>query len=184
MVETASGGESDPLSRCGEGDLLLRSGNRGGGSGGSDSANNIVCSGNESAQTPPYSQDCGEGTGGGREGDSAPLSPAPSYSISTSDSEEGDAQPVLSGRDRRNLERIEGLSELTAGRTRGETRTGALLAKLKSVREGMYAFNVDNAPFPGASEFGFRTPTGLHVGQAECILQHWADIQKSEFNEE
>ena len=70
---------------------------------------------------------------------------------------------------------------MTAGRTRGETRAGALLAKLKSVREEMHAFNGDNAPSPGESEFGFRSPIGLSVGQAECIPQNWADIRMSEF---
>ena len=73
---------------------------------------------------------------------------------------------------RRNVEWIEGLPELTAGRTRGETRAGALLAKLESVREDMYRFNVDNAPSPGESEFGFHSPIGLHVGQAKCIPQN------------
>ena len=76
-----------------------------GGRSGSDSTNNTVGSGNESAPTLPYSQDGGESTGGGREGESAPPSHAPTYSTSTSsDSGEGVAQPVLSGRDRRNLE--------------------------------------------------------------------------------
>ena len=78
---------------------------------------------------------------------------------------------------------------MTAGRTRGETRGGALLFKLESLREEMYAFDMDNAPYPGApypgeSGFGFRSPIGLHVGQAECIPQDWADIQKSEFHED
>ena len=73
------------------------------------------------------------------------------------------------------------MPELTAGRTRGETRAGALLAKLESVREEMYVFNVS---FPGKFEFGFRSPIGLHVGQAESIPHNWADIQKSEFYEE
>ena len=132
-------------------------------------------SGNESAPTSPSSQDGGEGTGGRREGESAPPSHAPSYSTSTSDSGEGVAQPVLSGRDRRNLEWMEGLPELTAGKTRGETRAGALLAKLEWVREKMYAFNVANASPPGEFEFGLRSPTGLRVGQAESILQNWAD---------
>ena len=76
---------------------------------------------------------------------------------------------------------MEGLPELTAGRTRGETRAGALLAKLESVREEMYAFNASS---PGEFEFGFRSPIGLHVSQAESIPQNWADMQKSEFFEE
>ena len=147
-------------------------------------ANNIVGSGNESVPTSTSSQDGGEGTGGGREGESAPPSHAPSYSTSTSDSGEGVAQPVLSGRDRRNLEWMEGLPELTVGRTREETRAGALLAKLESVREEMYAFNVANASSPEEFEFGSRSPIGLHVGQAESIPQSWVDIQKSEFYEE
>ena len=75
------------------------------------------------------------------------------------------------------------MPELTAGRTRGETRAGALLAKLKSVRE-MYGFNVANVSSPGEFEFGFRSPIGLHVGQAKSIPHNWADIQKSEFYEE
>ena len=87
-------------------------------------------SGNESAPTSTSSQNGGEGTGGGREGESVPPSHAPSYFTSTPDSEEGIAQPVFFGRDRRNLEWMEGLPELTAGRTHGETRAGALLAKL------------------------------------------------------
>ena len=70
---------------------------------------------------------------------------------------------------------MEGLPELTAGRTRVETRAGALLAKLESVREEMYAFNVANASSPGGFEFGFRSPIGLQVGQAESIPQNWAD---------
>ena len=79
---------------------------------------------------------------------------------------------------------MEGLPELTAGRTCGETRAGALLAKLESAREEMYAFNVANASSPGEFEFGFRSRIGLHVDQAERIPQNWADIQKSEFYEE
>ena len=79
---------------------------------------------------------------------------------------------------------MEGLPELTAGRTRGETRASALLAKLESAREEMYAFNVVNTSSPGKFEFGFRSPIGLHEGQAESIPQNWADIQKSEFYEE
>ena len=47
---------------------------------------------------------------------------------------------------------MEGLPELTAGMTRRETRADALLAKLVSVREEVYAFNVDNAPSPGEFE--------------------------------
>ena len=111
------------------------------------------------------------------------LPPAQSYSTSTSDSREGIAQQVLSGRDRRNLEWIKGLPELTVRRTLGGTRAGALLA-LESVREEMYAFDVDNAPSPGESEFGFRSPIGLHVVQAEWIPQNRADLQRSKFYEE
>ena len=70
---------------------------------------------------------------------------------------------------------------MTAGRTREETRAGTLLANLEPVREDMYAFNVDNAPSPGESEFGFRSPIGLHVVQAEIIPQNSADIQKYAF---
>ena len=184
VEETNSGRVSNAPARGGEGNSSLRSRTGGGGRSGSDSANNTVGSGNESAPTSTSSQDGGEGTGGGREGESAPPSHAPSYSTSTPDSGEGVAQPVLSGRDRRNLEWMEGLPELTAGRTRGETRAGALLAKLESVREEMYACNVTNASSPGEFEFGFRSPIGLHVGQAESIPQNWADIQKSEFYEE
>ena len=73
---------------------------------------------------------------------------------------------------------------MTAGRTRGETRAGALLAKLDSVKEEMYAFSVDNASSPGEVEFGFRSPIGLHVGQAEIIPRNRAGLQKSEFYEE
>ena len=57
--------------------------------GGSESANNTVGSGNESEPTSPSSQDGGEGTGGGREGESAPPFPALSCSTSTSDSADG-----------------------------------------------------------------------------------------------
>ena len=184
VVETNSGRVSNAPSRGGEGNSSLRSRTGGGGSSGSDSASNTVGSGNESAPTSISSQDGGEGTGGGREGESASPSHAPSYSTSTPDSGEGVAQPVLSGRDRRNLEWMEGLPELTAGRTRGETRADALLAKLESVREEMYAFNVASASSPGELEFGFRSPIGLHVGQTESIPPNWADIQKSEFYEE
>ena len=73
---------------------------------------------------------------------------------------------------------MEGLPELTAGRTREETRAGALLAKLESVREEMYAFNVANASSPGEFEFGFRSPIGLHMGQAESIPQTLSDISR------
>ena len=38
-----------------------------------------------------------------------------------------------------------------------------------SAREEMYAFNVDNVSSPGESKFGFSSPIGLHVGQAESI---------------
>ena len=79
---------------------------------------------------------------------------------------------------------MEGLPGLTAGRTRGETRAGALLAKLESVREEIYAFNVASASSPGEFEFSFRSPIRLHVGQAESIPQNWADIHISEFYEE
>ena len=103
-----------------------------GNKGGSDSPNNTMGSGNESSPTLPSSQDGGKGTSGGREGESAPPRYAPSYSTSTSDSGEGVAQPVFSGRDRRNLEWMRGLPKLTARRTREETRAGALLAKLES----------------------------------------------------
>ena len=184
MIETNSGRVSNAPSRGREGNSSLRSRTGGGGRRGSDSTNNIVVSGNESAPTTPSSQDGGEGNGGGREGESAPPSHVPSFSTSTPDSGEGVAQPVLSGRDRRNLEWMDGLSELTAGRTRGETRAGALLAKLDSVREEMYAFNVANVSSPGEFEFGFRSSIGLHVGQAESSPQNWADTQKSEFYEE
>ena len=65
-----------------------------------------------------------------------------------------------------------GLPELTTGRTRGKTRADALLAKLESVREEMYVFNVANASSPGEVESGFRSPIALHVGQAESIPQN------------
>ena len=184
MVETNSGRVSNALSRGGEGNSSLRSRTGGGGRSGSDSANNIVGSGNKSAPTSTSSQDGGEDTVGGRDGESAPPSHAPSYSTSTPDSGVGVAHPVLSERDRRNLEWMEGLPELTAGRTRGETRAGALLTKLESVWEEMYAFNVANVSSPGEFEFGFRSPIELHVGQAENIPQNWVDIQTSEFYEE
>ena len=119
VVETNSGRVSNAPSRGGEGNSSLRSKTGGGGRSGSDSANNTVGSGNDSTPTSTSSQDGGEGTGGGREGESAPPSHAPSYSTSTPDSGEGVAQPVLSGRDRRNLELMKGLPKLTAGRTRG-----------------------------------------------------------------
>ena len=120
VVETNSGRVSNAPSRGGKGNSSLRSKTGGGGRSGSDSANNTVGSGNDSTPTSTSSQDGGEGTGGGREGESAPPSHAPSYSTSTPDSGEGVAQPVLSGRDRRNLELMKGLPKLTAGRTRGE----------------------------------------------------------------
>ena len=169
MVETNSGRISNAPSRGGEGNSPLRSRTGGGGRSGCHSANNTVGSGNESAPTSISSQDGGEGTGGDREGESAPPSHAPCYSTSTPDSGEGVAQPVLSAKDRRNLEWMEKLPELTAGRTRGETGAGALLAKLESVREEMYAFNTSS---PGEFEFGFGSPIGLQVGQAESIPQN------------
>ena len=98
MVETNYGRVSNVPSRGGEGNSSLRSRTEGGGSSGCDSTNNTVGSGSESAPTSPSSQDGGEGTGGGREGESAPPSHAPYYSTSTPDSGEGVAQPVLSGR--------------------------------------------------------------------------------------
>ena len=185
VVKTNSSGISNAPSGGGEGNSSLRSSNAGGGNGSSDSANSTVGSGNESAPTSKSLQGGGEGTGGGREGESVPPSHAPSYSTFSSDSGEGNAQPVLSGRDRRDRGWIEGLPQLTAGMTRGETRACGLLANLeKSVRKEMYAFNVDNAPSSGEFEFDFRSPIGLHVGHAESIPQNWADIQKSEFHEE
>ena len=129
VVETNSGRVSNAPSRGGEGNSSLHSRTGGGGRSGSDSTNNTVGSSNESAPTSPSSQDGRECTVGDREGESAPSSHAPSYSTFTPDSGEGVAQPVLSGRDRRNLELMEGLPELTAGRARGETRAGALLTK-------------------------------------------------------
>ena len=79
---------------------------------------------------------------------------------------------------------MERLPKLTAARTRAEMRAGALVAKLESVREDMYAFNVANASSAGEVEFGFLSPIGLHVDQAESNPQNWADTQKSEFYEE
>ena len=178
VLETNSGRVSNAPSRGGEGNLSLRSRTGGGGRSGGDFANSTVGSGNESVPTPTSSQDGGEGAGGGRKGESAPPSHAPSYSTSTPDSGEGVAQQVISGRDRRNLEWMEGLLELTAGRTLGETRACALLAKLESVREEMYACNVANASSPGEFEFGFRSPIGFHVGQAEIIPQPLSDISR------
>ena len=157
LVETNSDRVSNALSRGEEDNSSLHSRTGECGRSGSDSANNTVGSSNESTPISPSSPDGGEGTGGGREGESAPPSHAPSHSTSTPDKGEGIAQPVLSGRDRRNLEWMKGLSELTAGRTRGETRAGVLLAKLESVREEKYAFNLANASFPGEFEFGFRS---------------------------
>ena len=104
VVETNSGRVSNAPSRGGKGKSSLRSRTGGGGRSGNDSANNTVGSGNESAPTSPSSQDGREGTGGGRERESAPPSHAPSYSTSTSDTGEGVAQLVLSGRGRRNPE--------------------------------------------------------------------------------
>ena len=101
MIETNSGGVSDAPSGGGEDDSSLRSSN---GGGASDFTNSTVESGNESTPTSPSSQDGGKATGGGREGVSVPPSPAPSYSTSTSNREEGVAQPNFSGRDRCNLE--------------------------------------------------------------------------------
>ena len=104
VLETNSGRVFNAPSRGGEGNSSLRSRTGGGDRSGSDSANIIVRNGNKSAPTSTSSQDGGEDTGGGREGELAPLSDALSYSTSTTDSGEGVAQPVLSGRDRRNLE--------------------------------------------------------------------------------
>ena len=143
MAESASSGVFDAPFGGGEGGSSLRSSNGGDGSGGSDSSNNTVRGGNKSAPTLPSSQDGGEGTGGGREGESVTPSLAPSYSTTTSDCG-GRVAQVLSGRDRHNLEWIEELPELTAWRTRGEPRAGTVLAKLEVVRKEMYAFNVDN----------------------------------------
>ena len=184
VVEINSGRVFNVPSGSGEGNSSLRSRTGGSGRSGSDSANNIVGSVNESAPTSPLPQDGGEGTDGGREGESAPPSHAPSYSTSASYFGEGVAQSVLSGRDRRNLEWMEEFPQLTAGRTRGETGAGALLAKLELVWEETYAFNVANASSPGKFEFGFRSPIGLHVGRAESIPQNWTDRQKFEFYEE
>ena len=175
MEETNFGRVSNAPSRGGEGNSSMRSRTEGISRSGSDSTSNIVGSGNEYASSSPSLQDGGEGTGDGREGESAPPSHARFYSTSTPDSGEGVAQPVLYGRDRRNLEWMEGLPELSAGRPRGETRAGALLAKLDSVREEMYAFNVANVSSPREFEFGFRSPIGLQVGQTESIPQNWAD---------
>ena len=111
VVKTNSGGISNAPSGGGEGNSSLRSSNAGGGSGGSDFANSTVGSGNESAPTSQSSQGGGEGSGGGREGESVPPSHAPSYSTFSSDRGEGVAQPILSGRDRRNREWIEGLPQ-------------------------------------------------------------------------
>ena len=58
------------------------------------------------------------------------------------------------------------------------------MVKLESMREEMYASNVINASSPGEFEFGFCSPIGLDMGQAESIPPKWADIQKSEFYEE
>ena len=55
------------------------------------------------------------------------------------------------------------------------------LGKLESMREEMYAFNMNNPPSPGEIGFDFRSPIGLHLGQAESIPHNWADIQKSDF---
>ncbi|CAM9854617.1 unnamed protein product, partial [Ascophyllum nodosum] len=82
VVETASGRVSNAPSRGGEGNSSLGSSNGARGRGGSDFASNTVGSGNESAPTASSSQDGREGTGGGREGESAPPSHAPSYSTS------------------------------------------------------------------------------------------------------
>ena len=127
VVETNSGRVSNTPPRGGEGNSYLRYGTGGGGRSGSDSANNTVGSGNESAPTSPSLQDGGEGTGGGREGETAPPSHALSYCTSTSDSGEGVSQPVISGMDIRNLEWMEGLPELTAGRTRGKREQACCL---------------------------------------------------------
>ena len=86
VIETNSGRVPDPPSGSGEDDSYFRSRTGGSGRSGSDSANNTMGSGNESAPTSPSSQDGGEGTSGGREGKSAPPSHAPSYFTSMSDS--------------------------------------------------------------------------------------------------
>ena len=67
--------------------------------------NNTVGSGNESRPTSSSSHESGEGTGGGREGESALPPPAPPYSTSTSDSGEGvsQAQPGV----KRRIDRVD-----------------------------------------------------------------------------
>ena len=104
MVETNSGRVSNAPSRDGEGNSSLRSRTGGGGRSGSDSANNTMGSGNKSALTSPPSQDGGGGyrRRSGRRVNTPSF--APFYSTSAPHSREGVAQPVLSGRDRRNLE--------------------------------------------------------------------------------
>ena len=89
VVETNSGRVSDAPSGGGEGNASLRSSKGGGGRGGSDSTNNTMGSGNESALTSPSLQDSGEGTDGGRDGESAPPSHVFFYSTSTSNNGEG-----------------------------------------------------------------------------------------------
>ena len=75
VVETNSGRVSNAPSRGGEGNSSLPPRTGGGGRSGSNSPNNTVVSGNKSAPTSPSSQDGGKGTGGGREGGSAPRHP-------------------------------------------------------------------------------------------------------------
>ena len=86
LVETNSGRVSDAPFKDGEGNASLRSSN---GGGGSDSTNKTVGSGHESAPALLFSQDGGEGTDGGRDGESAPPSLALFYFSPTSDSGEG-----------------------------------------------------------------------------------------------
>ena len=181
VVEIASGGVSDAPSGSGEGESSLRSSN---GGGGSDSANNIVGSANESAPTSPSLKDGREGTGGVREGESAPSSPAPFYSRSASNGRERVAQSIHSGRDRRNLEWIEGLRVDYREDARGNESTRAASQARVSAGGDVRVQRERQAPSPGESEFGFCSPIGLHVDQSVYIPQNWAHIQKSEVNEE
>ena len=167
VVKTNFGRVSNAPSRGVEGSSSLRSRTGGGGRSCSDSANNTVGSGNESAPTSPSSQDGREGTGAGREGESAPPSHAPTYSTSTSNSgggscpaytlREGQTQPGVGGR----IARVDCREDAWKTERRGAAgQTGIGAGGDVRVQRGQRII-------PGEFVFGFRSPIGLHVGQVQ-----------------
>ena len=155
----------------GEGDSSLRSNNGGGGSGSSGSANNTVGSGNESA---PASLIFAKRRGGGvpaavgkvsqrlRPPRHPTLHPRQiaGRSCPAKLFREGQMQPGVG----RRIARVDCRESARGHESKRVTNQAET-----SAREEMYAFNVDNVSSPGESEFGFSSPIGLHVGQAESI---------------